>query len=124
MSADAPIEASCHCGQVTLTAPRPPEAVTDCNCSICRRYGVLWAYYDPAEVVLPDAGATQSYEWGDRSIRFHRCRSCGCLSHWYPVDPARGRMGINARLFPLETLAGVRVRKLDGAVTERYLDES
>ena len=124
MSVAGPIEASCHCGQVTLTAPRPPETVTDCNCSICRRYGVLWAYYDPAEVVLPQDGSTEIYEWDDRSIRFHRCRICGCVSHWYPLDPARARMGINARLFPLGMLDGVRVRQLDGAVTERYLDEA
>jgi hypothetical protein len=24
-----------------------PETVTDCNCSICRRYGALLAYYSP-----------------------------------------------------------------------------
>ena len=40
-----------------------------------------------------------------------------------PVDRARDRMGVNARLMPLDVLAVARVRKLDGAVTERYLDE-
>jgi hypothetical protein len=38
-------------------------------------------------------------------------------------DPARDRMGVNARLMSLEVLASARVRKLDGAVTERYVDE-
>jgi len=32
-------------------------------------------------------------------------------------------MGINARLLPLDTLANARRRFLDGAVTERYVDE-
>lgn len=38
-----------------LPGGRAPAAeVTECNCSICRRYGVLWAYYPPDRVrVLP-----------------------------------------------------------------------
>jgi len=31
-------------------------------------------------------------------------------------------MGVNARLMPLEVLAKARVRHLDGAVTEKYID--
>jgi hypothetical protein len=31
-------------------------------------------------------------------------------------------MGVNARLMNLETLKAARIRHLDGAVTERYLD--
>ena len=37
------IEASCHCGAVRLEIDSPPDEVTDCHCSICRRYGALWA---------------------------------------------------------------------------------
>jgi hypothetical protein len=118
------IEASCHCGAVKLTCTPAPTEVTDCNCSICRRYGTLWAYYSPRDVTIePPQGATDIYMWDDRSIAFHRCKTCGCVTHWAPVDPARDRMGVNARLMPLETVAAARVRKLDGAGTERYVDE-
>ena len=43
------VESSCHCGAITLRIDTAPETVTDCNCSICRRYGVLWAYYRPSQ---------------------------------------------------------------------------
>jgi len=46
------IRASCHCGAVRLEIDAPPSEVTECNCSICRRYGVLWAYYTPEQVRL------------------------------------------------------------------------
>lgn len=118
------LRATCHCGTVSLILDRVPDAVTECTCSICRRYGVLWAYYSPAEVRLepPDA-ATESYSWGDRSLAFHRCVSCGCVTHWAPLAGRdQGRMGVNARLLPLEIVAAARLRHLDGAVTERYLD--
>jgi hypothetical protein len=118
------IEASCHCGAVRLTIDAAPETVTDCNCSICRRYGVLWAYYSPKQVRFgPPEPATETYMWDDRSIAFHRCRTCGCVTHWAAVDPTRDRMGVNARLMPLEVVAQARIRRLDGAVTEEYIDD-
>ncbi|WP_304164507.1 GFA family protein [Phenylobacterium aquaticum] len=117
------ITATCHCGAVALEIDAAPAEVTDCNCSICRRYGVLWAYYPLAQVrLVPPDAATDIYMWDDRSIEFHRCRTCGCVTHWAPVDPARNRMGVNARLMPPADLAPARVRRLDGAGTERYLD--
>ncbi len=101
----------------------PPVTVTDCNCSICRRYGVLWAYYAPKHVrIMPPSGATAIYMWDDKSIEFHHCKNCGCVTHWAPVDKTRDRMGVNARLMAPEILAATRVRHLDGANTGQYLD--
>lgn len=51
------ITAACHCGQVALEIDSPPTEVTDCTCSICRRYGVLWAYYSPSQVRIVLKGA-------------------------------------------------------------------
>jgi len=118
------IEASCHCGAVKLEIPRAPTVVTDCNCSICRRYGVLWAYYAPAEVrIIATQGRTDCYLWGGKSIQFSRCRDCGCVTHWASVNQPGDRMGVNARLMATEVLAAARVRRLDGANTWKYLDE-
>ena len=116
------IHASCHCGAVVLDIARPPIEVTDCNCSVCRRYGVLWAYYPLAEVEVRAAAGTDTYLWGARATAFHRCRTCGCVTHWSAVDPSRDRTGVNARLLPPEILGQARVRRLDGAVTDEYLD--
>ena len=120
----ARVDASCHCGAIHLEADTAPEAVTDCNCSICRRYGVLWAYYSPKHVrVVAASDATDIYMWNDRSIEFHRCKVCGCVTHWAAVDRSADRMGVNARLMDLAVVAAARVRKLDGAVTENYVDD-
>jgi hypothetical protein len=83
---------------------------------------VLWAYYIPGDVAIRAApGATEFYAWGDRTIEFHRCRTCGCLTHWAPVDRAGQRMAVNARLLDPVILRSLRVRKLDGAATFQYL---
>jgi hypothetical protein len=115
---DSSVAASCHCGAVRFVVETAPERVTDCNCSICRRYGALWAYYSPHQVqFLAGEGTTDTYGWGDRSLIFHRCYTCGCVTHWAPVDAARDRMGVNARLMPPAALVQASVRRLDGANT-------
>lgn len=116
------VSATCHCGAVAIDLASAPTEVTDCNCSICRRYGVLWAYFSPRQVTVRSAADTQTYAWSQRTTIFHRCPTCGCTTHWSPADPARDHMGVNARLLPPEVLASARVRHLDGADTDEYLD--
>ena len=118
------IEATCHCGSVRIELARKPRTVTACNCSICRRYGTLWAYYKMKDVrIRSGRGSTAAYAWGDRSIRFVRCERCGCVMHWEPVRKATsGRIGVNARNLEPAVLAGIRVRRMDGAGSWKYLD--
>ena len=109
--------ASCHCGTVKVTVPSTPESLADCNCSICRRYGVLWAYYQSEKVQI-DApeGATDEYVWGRKVLAFVRCRTCGCITHWKRIVPVAGsKMGVNARNFDPVVTAGIEIKPLDGA---------
>lgn len=77
----------CHCGAVRVEIPRRPRTLTNCNCSICRRYGALWAYYKAAEVrIEASPGATEGYVWGDKKLRFVRCRLDGAASWRFLAD--------------------------------------
>lgn len=118
------IESSCHCGTAKLAVVRAPRSLTDCNCSICRRYGALWAYYAAGDVrLLYRKRDVEAYAWGDRTLRFVRCRQCGCILHHERARMARSStIGVNARCFYPEVIAKTRVRRLDGARTWRYLD--
>lgn len=117
------IEASCHCGSVKLEVPRRPRTLTSCNCSICRRTGGLWAYYQGTEVrIVARPAAMSSYVWGDRMIRLMRCRRCGCVTHWVAAKNPSGRMGVNTRNIDPEIMKGVRIRRFDGANTWKFFD--
>jgi len=116
------LETTCHCGAVRIAIPHAPRAVTDCTCSICRRYGVLWAYFAPAEVQVE--GESHEYSWGPATLAFVRCASCGCLTHWRPLARrVAKRMGVNIRNFSQEQIGPIRMRFLEGAVSERYVAE-
>jgi len=115
---------SCHCGAVRIEVPRRPSQLTDCNCSICRRYGTLWAYYKADSVrVVCAPGATSSYRWRNKRLKFVRCKACGCVTHWVPSRLTdSSRMGVNARNFEPAELDTLRIRRLDGASSWKYLD--
>ena len=94
--------------------------VRHCNCSLCWKYGVLWAYHPIAEVsIRPDPPATDTYAWNGRNVDFHRCRTCGCVTHWLPRRPGRDRMGVNARLLDPEILAAAK-RRVQGRGRHRH----
>lgn len=118
------IRASCHCGAVRLEIARRPRQLTECNCSICRRYGARWAYYSREGVrVVGERGATSSYTWRNGIREFHRCQRCGCVTHYQRArQRGGGTIAVNTRMMEAEAIAGVRIRRLDGAATWKYLD--
>ncbi len=116
--------ASCHCGSIKLEVARRPRQLTECNCSICRRYGALWAYYSHKTVqLLTDPGRLQMYSWRNGSLEFYCCRTCGCVTHH---ERSRKRpdstVAINGRMLDPAAIEGIRVRRLDGADTQEYLE--
>jgi hypothetical protein len=117
------VEVTCHCGAVRLAVADVPAEVTECNCSICRRLGARWAYYERSRVELNRAGSTRPYVWGDRMLAFHRCRNCGCVTHWLSLNGANTRMAVNARMIDGLDTDTLRIRRFDGANTWAYLDE-
>jgi hypothetical protein len=98
--------------------------VTSCNCSICRRYGALWAYYKASSVcVEAPAGGLSSYSWRRRIRAYYRCNTCGCVTHYAPRKKRlHATVAVNASNFEPQVLARVRIRRLDGANTWKYSD--
>jgi len=87
---------TCHCGAVRVTVPRKPRSVTDCNCSICRRYGVLWAYDHEGEGIHV-AGPAVAYARGT-ALTFNFCPTCGCVAFWRGLrldEEGRRRIAVN-----------------------------
>lgn len=109
------LEGSCHCGDVRWTFDGVPEDATACNCTICRRYGTLWAYDFEGERINV-SGDTRAYVRG-RALEFHFCASCGCVAYWRlakPPEDGRRRIAVNLRLAEPDAVAAIPVEHFDG----------
>lgn len=122
-SPDANI-ARCHCGSVQIYVRKLPRTLTHCNCSICRRYGALWAYYKPSSVrIEAPKGGLARYSWNRRIRNYHRCRKCGCITHYtHRKKSSWETVGVNANNFDPSLIQHARVRHLDGASSWKFLD--
>ena len=114
-------DGSCHCGAVTYRVTRCEEGATTCNCTICRRYGALWAYDWEGEGITV-SGPTTTYVRGDGDgdIGFHFCPTCGCVAYWRGREPrpdGRRRMAVNVRLADPAAVAGMPIDIFDGLDT-------
>ncbi len=110
------INGSCHCGQVQWQFNGDPGSVTACNCTVCRRYGVLWAYdYEGENIHV--SGQTQAYIRG-KALSFNFCPTCGCVAYWRSLnldEEGRRRIAVNVRLAEEpEAVAHLPVDHFDG----------
>lgn len=117
------LKGSCHCGAVTWEFEGIPDSATACNCTVCRRYGALWAY-DWVDEGIRVSGDTKSYVRGDKMLGFHFCPNCGCVAYWRGLQAhpdGRTRIAVNVRLTDPEPVAKVPIRHFEGFETFKDL---
>jgi len=110
------IEGSCGCGAVRWRFDGLPESATACNCTICRRYGALWAYDFEGERIEV-SGPTRVYIRGKQWLGFHFCGTCGCVAYWRGeglMPDGRRRIAVNLRLTEPEPVARIPIEHFDG----------
>ncbi len=109
------IDGSCLCGDVRWRFDGRPDGATACNCTACRRYGVLWAYdYEGERIHV--FGRTRPYARGT-ALEFHFCPRCGCIAFWRGQrtdDDGRRRIAVNLRLAEPEAVAAIPIDRFDG----------
>jgi hypothetical protein len=117
------IQGSCHCGSVHWSLDVVPDEATACNCTVCRRYGALWAYgFENQDIRI--SGDTRTYAWGDRDLGFHFCANCGCIVAWWATEEgADGRRygAVNLRLAEPDSVGAIPIRRHEGFETGKDL---
>lgn len=116
------LDGSCHCGNAKWTLQGDPGSITACNCTLCRRYGTLWAYdYEGERITL--AGKTASYVRADEknpSLEILFCPACAGVVAWRSLHldkRGRRRMAVNLRLAEPELVADLPIDHFDGLDT-------
>jgi len=111
------LQGSCHCGAVHWKWNHPvlPEGATACNCTVCRRYGVLWIYDFEGEGIEV-SGHTSAYVRG-KAIEFHFCPACACVAFWRAQkvgEDGKRRIAVNLRLSEPDPISRIPIDHFDG----------
>lgn len=115
-SKDGTLTATCHCGRVEVQLPSKPTKLNECHCTVCYKYGALWAYFPRSDVLVTTAADTklQAYirddKGADGDISFNRCGHCGCMVIWWGEGEHAGpehKMGVNCRMLPKDEIEGI-----------------
>jgi hypothetical protein len=113
---------TCHCGGAQWTLEGDPGSVTACNCTLCRRYGALWAYdYENERIRVSGPRLVYTRADGkDPTLEIHFCPTCGCVLCWRGLrlgPDGRRRIAVNIRLAPPEAVAALPIDHFDGLET-------
>jgi hypothetical protein len=87
----------CHCGRVRFRVTADLDRVTDCNCSMCTKKGILHLIVPQAQFELLSGGdELTTYTFNTGAAKHHFCRHCGIHSFYVPrSDP--DKIDVNAR---------------------------
>ena len=116
------LNGTCHCGALNWSLDGDPGSITACNCTLCRRYGALWAYdYEGGRIRIwgPSCVYTRLGK-ADPALEIHFCPTCGCVLCWRGLrleKDGRRRMAVNLRLAPPEAVADLPIDHFDGMDT-------
>src|ERR1700730_16991326 len=87
------VEGTCHCGDAHWMLKGDPGSATACNCTLCRRYGALWAYDYEGERISISGPSTSYTRVGkaDPKLEILFCPKCGCVLCWRGALVSGGR---------------------------------
>jgi hypothetical protein len=90
-------EGSCHCGRVRFRVRADLSRVSECNCSICTKKGILHLIVLPEDFELLQGGdALSTYKFNTHTAKHTFCRLCGIHPFYVPrSDP--DKISVNAR---------------------------
>ena len=110
----------CHCGRVRFEVIAPATLeVTDCNCSICSKYGYLHLIV-PADrfKLLSSREALTTYSFNTHVAKHFFCSACGVKSFYIPRSHPDG-ISVNARCIDSDTIEAMSVKPFDGRDWEK-----
>ena len=106
----------CHCGRVRYKAEVDLNRVMSCNCSICRKRGMLVAPAADDKFKLESgADALTDYQFNRKVIHHFFCKVCGVGSFARGVGPNGVEMvAVNVRCLDDLDLDGLNLIPFDG----------
>ena len=115
-------EGGCHCGAVRFSVVVRNFEALDCNCSICRKKGILHVIVEGGDLtLLQGEDALSSYTFGTHTAKHTFCSVCGMHPFYTPRSHPDG-WDINARCLDGDALDDFVVTPFDGRNWEQSVE--
>jgi hypothetical protein len=107
-------QGGCHCGAVRFRVRAELARVSECNCSICAKKGILHPTVEPGDFeLLRGENALTTYQFNTNTAKRLFCKHCGIHSFNTPrLHP--DRISVNARCLDGIDLSALKPRIFDG----------
>lgn len=114
----------CHCGAVSFEVDAPADlALSECNCSICRKLGYLHLIVPRSAFRLLQGGESLTrYQFNTGVAEHFFCRVCGVKSFYVPRSHPTG-ISVNGRCLDDRTIRSVTTEPFDGERWEENIDK-
>ena len=116
-------EGGCHCGRVRFRVTADLDTVTNCNCSICTKKGILHLIVSPNQFeLLSGRDALTTYRFNTGVAQHTFCKHCGIHPFYVPrSDP--DKIDVNARCLDDIDPARLPIKSFDGRHWETAMDQ-
>ena len=111
----------CHCGRVRFKVSADLTSVSQCNCSICAKKGILHLIVPPQQFeLLSGKDDLTTYRFNTGAAQHHFCRHCGIHSFYIPrSDP--DKIDVNARCLDGVDTDSLTITRFDGINWEQEM---
>jgi hypothetical protein len=118
------MEGGCHCGRVRFRVTADLDRITECNCSICSKKGILHLIVPPEQFeLLSGKDDLTVYEFNTRIAKHMFCKHCGIHPFYVPrSDP--DKIDVNARCLDGTDLTEISPKPFDGKNWEAAIKTS
>jgi hypothetical protein len=117
------MEGGCHCGRVRFRVTADLDGVSECNCSICTKKGILHLIVPPERFeLLSGKDDLVTYKFNTRTAKHYFCKVCGIHPFYVPrSDP--DKIAVNARCLDSFHELAIAPKRFDGRNWEAAMEK-
>jgi len=116
-------EGGCHCGRVRFRVNADLSSVTECNCSMCVKKGILHVIVPKEDFALVSGANDLTIYTFNTGVAQHMfCKHCGMHPFYVPrSDP--DKIDVNARCIDGIDVDALSVKGFDGRNWEQAIEQ-
>ena len=116
-------EGGCHCGRVRFRVTADLDKVSECNCTMCTKKGILHLIVPPDQFeLISGKDDLTTYQFNTGTAKHTFCKVCGIHPFYVPrSDP--DKIDVNVRCLDEIDLTSITPKAFDGRNWEAAMEK-